>query len=216
MDKHIEQKISDFFKQYTQVTFQPSEIIIRAEENPSEIVLLQEGVVRQYSISPDGEELTVNLYKPVSFFPLMYIVNDMHNRYYFEALSEVKGWKAPKAKVIEFLKQHNDVMYELIQRLYKGMDALLLRMEHILIGNAQTKVIFTLLNAAYRFGKSDEVGVHLSLKMTHKDLSTMSGMARETFSREIKKLERKGLVKVDGHMITLTNIEALQEVLISA
>ncbi len=208
MDEAIQKKLNDFFTQFKHQQYKKGEILIRADDDPQGIFYLKKGIVRQYSISKDGEEQTLNLYKSVSFFPLMWAVNNTHNTYYFEAITEAEVHRAPGDQVIVFLKNEPEIMYDLISRLYKGMHGLLSRIEYLQSGDAYTKVIFAILNTSYRFGEQKKKSVELSI--THKEISALTGLTKETISRECTKLEGKGLIKNSNHLVVLENVKRLE------
>jgi len=212
MEAKISKKLEAFFTQYKQQKYKKGEILIRANDEPQGIFYLKKGIVRQYSISKDGEEQTLNLYKSISFFPLMWAVNDTPNTYYFEAVTDTEAYRAPRDQVIAFLKSEPDIMYDLISRLYKGMHGLLSRIEYLQSGDAYTKVIFALLNASYRFGAQKEEGMELSV--THREISSLTGLTKETISRERTKLEKKDLIKNFNHRVMIRDIKKLESELL--
>jgi CRP/FNR family transcriptional regulator len=171
------------------------------------VFYLEKGLVRQYTITVKGEELTVNIYKPPSFFPMMWAINGTQNSFYFEAMEDSTLWRAPIEPVIQLLKTDINVTYDLVSRLYRGLDGVIGRIIYMMAGTARSKVIYTILNLYYRFGQSDK---HL----THKELAAISGTTRETFSREIKKLENEGLIEIhNGMKIYLPDVVKLEEAL---
>lgn len=212
MEAKISKKLEAFFTQYKQQKYKKGEILIRANDEPQRVFYLKKGLVRQYSISKDGEEQTLNLYKSISFFPLMWAVNDTPNTYYFEAVTDTEVCRAPRDQVIAFLKSEPDILYDLISRLYKGMHGLLSRIEYLQSGDAYTKVIFALLNASYRFGAQKEEGMELSI--THREISSLTGLTKETISRECTKLEKKDLIKNFNHRVMIRNIKKLESELL--
>lgn len=213
MDENVIRKLEDFFVQYKQLTFKKGEIIIRADDDPPGVFFLKKGTVRQYSISKEGEEQTLNLYKPISYFPMMWVINNIPNSYYFEALSEIEIYKAPKDKVLEFIKSEPEVLFDLTSRLYSGMHGLLTRIEYLLFNSAYNKILYTLINNALRFGTTENSEIHLH--MTHKDIAAFSGLTKETISREIKRLEEKGLIQNKNNLLIIPSIKLLEEELLS-
>lgn len=208
-DEAVAQKLDQFFSQFKHLIFKKGEILIRADDDPAGIFYLKKGTVRQYAISKDGEEQTLNLYKPISFFPLMWAVNSTPNTYYFEAVSEVEICRAPKDQVISFIKQEPDILYDLVSRLYRGMHGLLSRIEYLQSGDAYAKVVFALLNYSLRFGEQKEdKGVELSI--THRELASLTGLTKETISRECTKLEGRGLIKNSNHRVLIKDIKKLE------
>lgn len=214
MNDALQKKLETFFTQFKHQQYKKGEILIRADDEPSGIFYLKSGVVRQYSISKDGEEQTLNLYKPISFFPLMWAINNTHNTYYFEAITEVEIFKAPKDEVIAFLKKEPEIMYDLISRLYKGMHGLLSRIEYLQSGDAYMKVIFAILNSSYRFGEQKE-NAEVELSITHREISALTGLTKETISRECTRLEKEGLITNTNHLVKIRDIHKLESELVN-
>lgn len=215
MEKQIEDKLDAFFQQFQQVTYAKGQLLIRADQNPRGIVYLKEGVVRQYAVSTNGEELTLNLYKPVAFFPMMWAINGTENHHYFEAFTPIKTWIAPKERVIAYIKSEPEVLYDLLRRIYSGMEGVLTRMEYLLAGNMYARLITVLIITAKRFGEKNATGFSVTLKMTHADLAEQAGVSRETITRELKRLRNKKLVNTRQNTITVYSLEKLEAELLA-
>ncbi len=211
MDTEIIDKLDAFFSQFKHQTYKKGEILVRADENPSGILYLKNGVVKKYAISRKGEELIVNLFKPISFFPMSWAINDSQNKFFYEAMTTVELWKAPKEQVIEFIKKEPEILYDLISRVYKGTDGMLMRMVYLMSGSAYNRLITEVLIFAKRFGVEDVSTGTISCKTTEKDLASQAGMTRETVSREIKNLKDKHLIKLSGGKLIIPNIIKLEE-----
>lgn len=215
MNDVIQTKLDDFFTQFKHQEYKKGEILIRADDEPQGIFYLKSGIVRQYSISKDGEEQTLNLYKPVSFFPLMWAINNTPNTYNFEAVTTAEIYRVPKDQVIAFLKDEPEIMYDLISRLYKGMHGLLSRIEYLQSGDAYSKVIYALLNASYRFGEQKE-NAEIELSITHREVSGLTGLTKETVSRECTRLEKEGFIINTNHMVKICDMHKLERELLSS
>lgn len=214
MDSDVSKKLDNFFQQYKSKNYKRHEILIRASDEPAGLFCLKEGVVRQYTISSSGEELTINVFKPVSMFPMVWIVNDSIGTHYFEAMTDVTVWVAPKKDVLEFLKKESDILFDLVKRIYKGLDGYFMRMENLMLGSAQARLIAEFLIYARRFGEQQENKVQVNFKLTEKDLAAQSGVARETVSREIQKLKQKGLISFEKNILVINDLHKLEEELL--
>jgi CRP-like cAMP-binding protein len=214
MNKSVQHKLDGFFSQYKTSKYKKGEILIRADEAPSGIFYLIKGMVKQYSISHQGDEQVLTIYKPGSFFPMMWAINDTLNTYYFEAIDNIEVKRVGKDEVISFIKGEPDVLYDLVSRLYKGMSGLLSRIEYLMFGSAYHRVIFTIINAAYRFGEKNDDTSKVKLMITHKEIASFSGLTKETISRESHKLQKKGLIENKNKTIIINDIKKLEEELI--
>lgn len=210
MNPVINKKFEDFFRQYKNQKYKKGEILVRADDEPSGVFCLIEGVVRRYSISPDGEDLTINIYRPVSFFPMSWVINDFQSSHYFEAMTDVEIYRAPKEATLKFIKENEDVMLGLLSRVYFGLEGYVMRMEYLMHGNAQSRLISDLLVYVKDFGKQQGNKILLDLKVTEKDLASLSGLTRETVSREIKKLKNSGLIDFQKNHIIINDLKSLE------
>lgn len=211
MNEQVAKKLEDFFSQFKYQQYKKGEILVRADDDPQGIFYLTDGFVKMYAISKKGDEIVLNIYKPISFFPMTWAINNAPNMYYFEAITDVAVWRAPKEKVVEFLKSNPDVLYDLMSRVYQGIDGVLRRMTYLMAGNAYSRLITELLIQVKRFGVRRDSDKAVALKVSETDLATYAGMTRETVSREMRVLKEKGLVAFSKNMLEITDVTRLEE-----
>lgn len=216
--------IDSFFVQHKRQTYKKGEILVRADEEPSGIFYLKNGVIKQYAISKKGEELVLNVFKPVSFFPMGWAINKTQNDYYYEAITDVEVYKTPREKVVEFLRSNPDVLYNLMERIYRGLDGLFTRMTYMMSGGAYDRLITEIVIQAKRFGRYKTVpsaGVNkfenneIEMHISEKELAAQAGMTRETISREMKILKDKGFVSFNKNTLLIHDLTKLEEELMS-
>jgi len=209
MDKAIASKINTFFSEFKQLEYKKGQILIRADEDPTGVLYLKSGLIKEYFLTKKGDEFVVNLFKPGSFFPMSWVMNNTHNKFYFEAVIESKIIKASKERTLTFIKNHPDVLFDLMSRVYKGLDGLLLRMAYLMSGDAYERLITELLIQTKRFGKQDANG-SFRLVLSEKELADRTGLTRETVSREFKKLKEKNLAIFEKGSITIPHFKNLE------
>lgn len=208
--KETSRKIHLFFTQFKLFKYKKHERIAHADDIIPGVFYLKKGCARIYSISKDGEELTLVLYKPRNIFPLTWIIGKPHFKYHLEAMTDVELWRAPKEKFLEFLHANPDVLFELFKRVLARFGGVMERMEYLVFGDAYQKVASILLILADRFGKKDIDSIKILVPLTHKDIAGLLGITRETATLEIGKLKKKGIIEYRGRMITIKNIKKLQ------
>ena len=205
----ITQRTTDFFTQYPIRTFDKRQLLIQAESEIEHVFYMVEGRVSQYDITPSGNEVAVNVFKPGAFFPMSSAINNTPNHYFFEASVKTVVHAVPVADAVQFLKDNPDILFDLLARVYRGVDGILRRMAHLMGGDAKTRLLFELLNAAYRFGEPQKDGsVIVALK--EGDLARHSGLARETVNRNIQALKAAGLLTITHNGITVNDLEKLE------
>ena len=167
MDQTVQIKVDGFFRKYKKHSYKKGEMLIRADDEPQGTMYLTRGRVKAYSISRKGEEVIVNIFKEGSFFPMSWAVTDSPNTYFYEALTEVELWRAPKNDVVVFLRTEPDVLFDLLRRVFIGVDGILQRMSYLMGEDAYTRLIAELVITAKRFGEKTEEGA-VELKISEK------------------------------------------------
>ncbi|HEX7042083.1 MAG TPA: Crp/Fnr family transcriptional regulator [Patescibacteria group bacterium] len=214
MDDNVIKKLEEFFLKFPKYEYKKGEIIIQATGNPQGIFYIESGIVRRYYLSENGEEVTLNLYKPHAFLPMSWAIGNVTNTHFYEAMTPVVVNRAPREEVILFLKKEPDVVYDLLRRIYIGMEGLWMHLESLTAGNSYTKLVASLVVLAKRFGKKEENGLMVDLKMSERDLANYAGMSRETASRELQKLRKEKYVTFDKGIIIVHDIQKMEDLLL--
>lgn len=185
-------KVRSFFSKFPGKSYKKGEMVIQEGDHPNTIYFLETGSVRQFVSTKDGSESTLTLYKPGAFFPMAWALGVYENAYGFQAMetSTVRG--APSAKVASYVSTENDILLDLLIRVYRGVEGVLSHMTQLMAGNATDRVITVLKILSRRFG---------AISCTHQELAAMTGLTRETVSRTLSKLKNDGIVKVEGKNI---------------
>lgn len=208
MDDVITKKLDDFFRPYPVKSYQKGQILVYGGDNPSGIFRLLNGHVRQYDISASGDEIVVNIYKAPTFFPINWAINQTPNNYFYETATAVSLRIAPVGATVKFLKANPDVVYYLWARLYSGVERILRRMTYLMKGSAQARTVLELLNVSQRFGTKYKSGSMITI--TESELAALSGLTRETISRELRKLQSRDIVIVNNNHVIIKDIAQLE------
>ncbi len=211
MDVSIELKLSNFFQKYRLIKYKKGETLYRPGDIISNISFLKSGYVRLFSMESDGKEHTIGLFKPVFYLTLLDAVKNIENKYYFEALTPVEVWSAPKEDVLEFIKENRDVSYFLNVMLLNVVDELLSNVEHATTGYAYKKVVLLLLSLAKNYGVEENGSIVLNFGTTQTLIASLTGITRETANIQIKKLESEGFIQKRDQFLIIHDIANLSK-----
>ena len=210
MNKLKLKEFDAFYKQFAIRDYKKGELLIRADDDPQGIFCLTKGYVRQYTISKTGYELTLHILKPVSYFPMVWAINGTPNVYFYEAITPVQVGRAPREQVVSFIKDKPTIIFELMSELLEDYAETLTRMEHLVFSDAYRRVISVLIYIAKHFGEAKGSGYIVNHRFTQQDIATLVGVARETASIELAKLEKSGLIKYIDHSMLFENVSKLE------
>lgn len=211
MDNGVHKKVDQFFKNYPRVNYPKDQILIFPGEDVKKVYYIVTGRVSQYDISYRGEEVVVNTFKPPAFFSMAMAINQMASAFFYKAETKTTVHVAPSSEVLTFVQSNPDVTYDLLARVYRGIDSVLDRTVHLMSGTARSRLLFDLIVEFRRFGKTE--GAEKYIESSETSIASRSGLSRETVSREMKHLKDKGLVEIKSHRIYLRDIAELENLL---
>ncbi|MBI2641680.1 Crp/Fnr family transcriptional regulator [Candidatus Roizmanbacteria bacterium] len=204
MKTFITGETEKFFSRFDLKRFSKGTRLINPEQKLSQVYFLKKGFAREYAISPQGNELTLHIFAPGSFFPMTWTIANIDNRYFYEAVTPLEIYSAPPSKVLEFLKNRPEILFDLTRRILIGLDKLLLRTEYLAFNRAEARICSMLLYLSRHF---DE------LPFTHSEIASFAAVSRETASRTLEKLQKRAIIWYKSRRIVIKNKEELKKLL---
>ena len=194
MEQSIEERLQRFFSTYRLFSYRKGENIYRPGDDFEQVGFVKSGFVRCFSVTEDGKEVTMNSFKPIFYLSLYGALCTKDSRYYFEALTEVEVWKAPKDAVIELLKSDPELSLILLKNTLALLDE---GLSDASKGFDSYKKVASLIYSMTREGNKEIT----DFKVPHRLIASLIGISRETASIQIKKLEREGYIaQSDGFL----------------
>ncbi|OGD91769.1 hypothetical protein A3E14_03600 [Candidatus Curtissbacteria bacterium RIFCSPHIGHO2_12_FULL_41_13] len=214
MQKNTYFKLDEqFFIQFNRAqSYKKGEMILRAQEEPKEVYFLKKGFVRLYLIALTGREITFNIYKPGTYFPMIWAIGNLPNFYFFESLTDTVVYTAPREKLLELVKNNPKLLFALTKRTYIGLDGIVRLTQALLTENARGKLISVLLVLGRRFGRKETNGdLVIRLPLTHRILASLANLSRETTSLALEKLQKEKVLTFNKHSITINKLQKIEE-----
>lgn len=198
-----------FFSTYQVRKYAKGQVLILNGDTPGHVFHITEGRVKQYDITYRGDEIIVNVFKPPAYFPMSLAINAGDNHYVYEAETDIVVHQVPNDDIIGFIKDNPDVLYDLLSRVYRGIDGVLGRMTYLMAGSAKGRLIYELIIEARR-ASGERTSNDCKIDVNEKALGARAGLSRETVSREVSKLKHDGLIEIHPKYIRLKDVAALE------
>lgn len=193
------------------INYRKGETILRPEDTPQGVYFIKKGYVRNYSVSKDGKELTLNIFKPKAYFPLQWAISNLTNEYFYEAMTNVTIARISKDSFNKVILSNPKVLIDLCQRLLQQLEILYMRMHHALGDKAYKRVINTLLFLAKRYGIKENNTIRISIPITHLCVASIAGLTRETTSKFLKEMKKNKLISYKQRKLVIFSIKDLEE-----
>lgn len=202
--------LETFFSQQREQSFRQGDVLLPPQKPADGVFFVKSGIVNLVFVSPEGEEVVLNVFKPGSFFPVQAVLtsDEWQSDFSFLAAEDTQVLKASLGDTREFLHTHPEVVQDLLTRIYRGLDGVFHRMAQLMAGTARGRVIQELLIRAKRFGEQE--GQQVSFEINEKDLAALTGVTRETVSRVLSELKKENLVEYAHQRLVITDLEVLE------
>jgi CRP-like cAMP-binding protein len=206
-------ELVEFFRvNGTKQTFKKNDYIIRPGDSPHGVFYIYQGLVKAYDITKYDEENLLIIRKQDEIFPLIWGVTGEDHDIIYRALAPTITFQLNRQTFLKYLTGNIDALVPILDM---TMEMYRLHSERILTLEYRTvreRIIAFLINMAQRFGKPlDNGNILIEVPLRHQDIASSVNASRETTSREIAGLERKGLLKNKQTYIELVDYKALQE-----
>lgn len=201
--------LESFSKQSKPMLFRRKQILVDCADK-NQIFYLKQGYIRLYTVSKEGNELTLHIFSPSSIFPILWEKNFDCDKYYFESLTPVEVYSLKKDKLQEFIAKEPDASLEVTAQLAYFSKSAIKKLELKIFGNAYQQVIATILDLAVLLGKKDKREIVIDYWFTHQDIASITGLSRERVTIEINNLLNKKLIHYNNHFIAIPDIKLLE------
>ncbi|HXE10253.1 MAG TPA: Crp/Fnr family transcriptional regulator, partial [Verrucomicrobiae bacterium] len=169
--------------------------------------------VKAYDITKYDEENLLIIRKQDEIFPLIWAITGQEHGIIYQTLALTTTWRISRKKFIEFITNNSDALapvLDMTMEMYRLHGERILNLE---FRTVRERIISFLLTMSQRFGQVTDDGLLIEVPLRHQDIASSVNATRETTSREIAALERKGLIDNRNSFTLLKNVDALRKYL---
>lgn len=203
----------EVFRKGTKLSYAKNEFIIRPGEQPGNVYYIEEGLVKAFNISKYGEENLLVIRKEHEIFPLIWALTGQERAIIYQAMRPTVVRRISRDVYVDFLSHHTTALLpilDMVTEMYRIHSERILNLEH---RSVRERLVSFLLTMSTRFGVEDKAGMLIDVPLRHQDIASSINASRETASRQLVALERKGLIKQKNSHIILCDIPKLENYL---
>jgi CRP/FNR family transcriptional regulator len=208
--KQTAELVNLFRESGRRITYRKGEFIIRPGDFPSGVFYIVEGIVKAYDITKYGDENLLIIRKEHELFPLIWALTGQERQVIYEALAPTTVLQLSRDKFLEFIKDNPEAQAPLLDmtiEMYRLHSERIINLEY---RSVRERLISFLITMSHRFGHETEDGIMIGLPLKHQDIASSINSSRETTSRELSALERRGLLLNEQSQILLKDMPALE------
>jgi len=190
----------------------PNQVILLENDWGSSVYFILDGWVKIRTYNLDGKEVTLNILGKGELFGEMAALEESPRSTDVITLAETLIGNMPAADFAELINTEPQAGIRLAQLMGRRLRQVNRRLR-LRESDSQSRVADILLFLADGQGKVSEAGTEIP-NLPHRELSSLSGLARETVTRVLSKLEKKGLIKRDRDTLCIPDLRALERLLV--
>lgn len=169
-------------------------------EVPRDVCVIQDGIVRGYSITNGGDERILSFYSKGDILPLAWALGGASAAFsYYEAVNDTRVIMIEKSKFTNLCETRPEFIQSVLRASGREYTGATLRIMSLTQSRTIDKLTYSLYYLAYRFGIERPNGETLiNMKLSQITLATMIGQTREGTARNLKELVDKKAVSYKG------------------
>jgi CRP/FNR family cyclic AMP-dependent transcriptional regulator len=203
----------NLFHSGTKLTFSKGEFIIRPGAIPPGVFYIEHGLVKAYDITKYGEENLLIIRKSGELVGLTWAITGEERDIIYTALAPTTVRLVSREAFVQFIRANPASavpILDMVTDMYRLHSERIMTLEYRTV---RERLISFLVTTAERFGRKTAHGVQITVPLKHQDIASSISATRETTSRALAEMERKGMITSEQSCITLVNIEELKELL---
>jgi CRP/FNR family transcriptional regulator len=170
-------------------------ILLEADTNKFMYIILS-GRVKAVRMNEDGNEIIMAIHESGHFFGEMSLIDGKTTPASVIALADSLIAIISDSDFYSILFAQQKVVRNLLEilsaRLRNSWDTIQL----LNFKNASQRAIMLFVMLSEEYGKRTSEGIVLNIRLTHQDISDMTGLTRETVTRVIDKLQKSGDISI--------------------
>lgn len=192
-------------------THPANQIILLENDWGGSVYFILEGWVKIRTYNLDGKEVTLNIIGKGELFGEMAAVDEVPRSTDVITLTPTKISSIPAQDFVELIYSEPLAGVRLAQLMATRLRQVNRRLR-LREADSTSRVADTLLFLSEGQGKKVIEGTEIP-NLPHRELSSLSGLARETVTRVLTRLEKKGLIKREHNVLCIPDLVALESII---
>lgn len=193
-------------------TFKRNELIFQEGQKANGFFLLCQGRVKIFKLSVEGKEQLLHIVHPGETFAEATMFEGSTYPATAQTMDESTILFIDKNWFLALLKKHPEIGLRMLGNISKYLHRFIQMVEDLSLKEVSSRVAEYLLGQIKSKAPPTEEGVEFELEITKSVLAARLGTVSETLSRTLKRLRDRGIIEVDGKMIRILDIMALEAI----
>ena len=189
----------------TKLTFFKGETIFKQGAFAPYIIYVIEGLVKITLLTGPGKQLNLRIVKKGDFLALASIFGESRYLTSAIALTDTQICMIDKESLTKLLKENQELSFQLTSQNHLQERRLTELVKSLSFNQMRGKLAGAILYLS-TFNSSDEMVFEF---LTRQDIADFAGISLESAVKFLKEFDKEGIIKLDGRMLTVIDIDKL-------
>ena len=204
-----EESLNKITSHFVTLSHPANQVILLENDWGGSVYFILEGWVKIRTYNLDGKEVTLNIIGRGELFGEMAAIDKMPRSTDAITLTKTIIGRVPSQDFIELMNNEPMAGLRLVQLMAKRLRQVNRRLQ-LREASSLSRVADAILFLVEGQGTEGEQGTEIP-NLPHRELSSLSGLARETVTRVLTKLEKKGLIQREADSLLIPDLPALED-----
>ncbi len=204
-----EDSIQKIATHFVTISHPPNQVLLLENDWGGSVYFILEGWVKIRTYNLDGKEVTLNILGRGEIFGEMAAMDKMPRSTDAITLTKTLIGRIPAEDFVNLINTEPMAGVRLVQLMAKRLRQVNRRLQ-LREASSISRVADAILFLVEGQGKEGEKGTEIP-NLPHREISSLSGLARETVTRVLTKLEKKGLIQRDADSMRIPDLPALED-----
>ncbi|NJK56691.1 MAG: Crp/Fnr family transcriptional regulator [Pleurocapsa sp. SU_5_0] len=204
-----EDSIHKIAAHFVTISHPPNQVLLLENDWGGSVYFILEGWVKIRTYNFDGKEVTLNILGRGEIFGEMAAMDKMPRSTDAISLTKTLIGRIPAEDFVNLINTEPMAGVQLVQLMAKRLRQVNRRLQ-LREASSISRVADAILFLVEGQGTAGDQGTEIP-NLPHREISSLSGLARETVTRVLTKLEKKGLIERNADSMRIPNLPALED-----
>ncbi len=191
--------------------YHDGELIYAMGDSASESYIVDSGNVKLSILTPEGKEYILALMGEGFCFGEQGILDNSERLNSAYAMGEARIRALPKAKLDQLRKRYHEVSEELLLFVNYRLRIILTHVYRLVLSPLKEQLAARIYMFSQTSGIKNDRGIEIQEQLTQEDLAKLTGASRQSINKELKELQKLGVIDLHNKKITVLDLEHLKD-----
>ena len=187
--------------------------IMSPDDPPDRIHILKQGKVRVYRVTPDGKQLTLDIYDRGTILGDMSLLGqEPIPEAFAETLDEAVICTISPEELRSLVERYPTIGVNIISYLSRRLRDAESELESMAYQRVGQRLARKLVDLSNRFGVTTSRGTLIEARLTQQELAEMIGTTRETLAHTLADFRARGLLDTEKQRVLIRDAEQLMDI----